>query len=157
MLLFGCLLVLSLLAVGSEAGVRNRRQKGVGKRQRQERRQVGKNQGKGNKRQHGKKQRRGRQEEEEADAENAVDAEGSAEGSGSDIANGCDHLTEIGAFMNHAKELAWCLENDPELELGLYAPLVALAEARAAEGSGSGDGEDAEEAAAAEEVMEAIA
>ena len=50
------------MAVGSEAGVRGRRQKGVGKRQRQERqRQVGKNQG-GNKRQGGKNRRRGRQE-----------------------------------------------------------------------------------------------
>ena len=69
-------------------------------------------------------------------------------GSGSDIANGCDHLTNIGAMMTHAKELAWCLDNDPELELGLYAPLVALAETRAAEaeaaadGSGSGSGEE---------------
>ena len=97
--------------------------------------------------------RRGRQEYEEED-ENAVDA-GEEEGSGSDIANGCDHLTEIGAFMNHAKELAWCLENDPELELGLYAPLVALAEARAAE-DGSGDGEEeVAEREAAEEVVEA--
>ena len=117
-LLFGCLVVLCLLLVESEAGVKGRRQnKGVagktGKRQ-------GRKQVVGNKRQQGgKNRRRGRQEEEAADAENAVDAEGSSEGSGSDIANGCDHLTEIGAFMNHAKELAWCLENDPELELGL--------------------------------------
>ena len=97
--------------------------------------------------------RRGRQDYEEDD-ENAVDA-GEEEGSGSDIANGCDHLTEIGAFMNHAKELAWCLENDPELELGLYAPLVALAEARAAETDGSGDEEEVAELEAAQEVVEA--
>ena len=96
--------------------------------------------------------RRGRQEYEEED-ENAVDA-GEEEGSGSDIANGCDHLTEIGAFMNHAKELAWCLENDPELELGLYAPLVALAEARALEGFADGE-EEVAELEAAEEVVEA--
>ena len=91
--------------------------------------------------------RRGKQESYRAGGEdNYVGADDS--GSGSDIANGCDHLTNIGAMMTHAKELAWCLDNDPELELGLYAPLVALAETRAAEaeaaadGSGSGSGEE---------------
>merc|ERR1719430_2632660 len=88
------------------------------------------------------------------DVENSLDAgydyegsEGESEGSGSDIANGCDHLTEIGAFMTHAKELAWCLENDPELELGLYAPLVALAETRAVEAEAAGDQDEYEAAA----------
>jgi hypothetical protein len=59
-----------------------------------------------------------------------------------------------------------CDLNDPELELGLYAPLVALAEARAAEADGSGSGaasdvegevvEAPEEVEAAMEVMEAV-
>ena len=104
--------------------------------------------------------RRGKQQEYEAGGEeNYVGADD--EGSGSDVANGCDHLTEIGAMMTHAKELAWCLENDPELELGLYAPLVALAETRAAEaeaaaaGSGSGSEYQDEEVQAAYEVVRA--
>merc|ERR1711892_436031 len=48
--------------------------------------------------------RRGRQDEDVAAADpNAVDAE-------SELPNGCDSLTEIGAFMTHSKLLMWCIE-----------------------------------------------
>ena len=104
--------------------------------------------------------RRGKQQEYIAGGEDNY-LSGDDSGSGSDIANGCDHLTNIGAMMTHAKELAWCLDNDPELELGLYAPLVALAETRAAEaeaaadGSGSGENYPEEELQAVYEVVRA--
>merc|ERR1739838_454755 len=73
--------------------------------------------------------RRGRQDEDVAAADpNAVDTE-------SELPNGCDSLTEIGAFMTHSKLLMWCIEVgeiDPE-SLGLYKPLLAILEAKAAE------------------------
>merc|ERR1712168_1147071 len=64
------------------------------------------------------RQRQGRQETEEA---------------GSELPNGCDELTEIGAFMNHLELLRWCIdvgEIDPETQVGLYKPLLALLEAK---------------------------
>merc|ERR1712128_5794 len=69
--------------------------------------------------------RRGRQD---ADAANAVDAE-------SELPNGCDSLTEVGNFLSYPKLLMWCIEVgeiDPE-SLGLYKPLLAALEAKAAE------------------------
>merc|ERR1711990_942046 len=69
--------------------------------------------------------RRGRQD---ADDANAVDGE-------SELPNGCDSLTEIGNFMTYPKLLMWCIEVgeiDPE-SLGLYKPLLAILEAKAAE------------------------
>ena len=79
--------------------------------------------------------RRGRQDADAvADDANAVDAE-------SELPNGCDSLTEIGNFMTFPKLLMWCIEVgeiDPE-SLGLYKPLLAILEAKAAEE------EDAEE------------
>merc|ERR1712128_60150 len=68
---------------------------------------------------------RGRQD---ADAANAVDAE-------SELPNGCDSLTEVGNFLSYPKLLMWCIEVgeiDPE-SLGLYKPLLAALEAKAAE------------------------
>ena len=73
--------------------------------------------------------RRGRQDGDvAADDANAVDGE-------SEIPNGCDSLTEIGNFMTYPKLLMWCIEVgeiDPE-SLGLYKPLLAILEAKAAE------------------------
>ena len=73
--------------------------------------------------------RRGRQDADAvADDANAVDAE-------SELPNGCDSLTEIGNFMTFPKLLMWCIEVgeiDPE-SLGLYKPLLAILEAKAAE------------------------
>ena len=73
--------------------------------------------------------RRGRQDADAvADDANAVDAE-------SELPNGCDSLTEIGNFMTYPKLLMWCIEVgeiDPE-SLGLYKPLLAILEAKAAE------------------------
>merc|ERR1712215_149688 len=73
--------------------------------------------------------RRGRQDADVAAADtNAVDAE-------SELPNGCDSLTEIGNFMTYPKLLLWCIEVgeiDPE-SLGLYKPLLAVIEAKAAE------------------------
>merc|ERR1712168_384597 len=63
-----------------------------------------------------------------ADDANAVDGE-------SELPNGCDSLTEIGNFMTYPKLLMWCIEVgeiDPET-LGLYKPLLAILEAKAAE------------------------
>merc|ERR1712037_325185 len=79
---------------------------------------------------HGRVQaRRGRQDADAvADDANAVDAE-------SELPNGCDSLTEIGNFMTYPKLLMWCIEVgeiDPE-SLGLYKPLLAILEAKAAE------------------------
>merc|ERR1719500_2358694 len=79
---------------------------------------------------HGRVQaRRGRQDVDAvADDANAVDAE-------SELPNGCDSLTEIGNFMTFPKLLMWCIEVgeiDPE-SLGLYKPLLAILEAKAAE------------------------
>merc|ERR1711892_1063764 len=73
--------------------------------------------------------RRGRQDADAliADA-NAVDAE-------SELPNGCDSLTEVGNFLSYPKLLMWCIEVgeiDPE-SLGLYKPLLAALEAKAAE------------------------
>merc|ERR1712153_245438 len=68
--------------------------------------------------------RRGRPD---ADA-NAVDAE-------SELPNGCDSMTEIGNFLSYPKLLMWCIEVgeiDPE-SLGLYKPILAALEAKAAE------------------------
>merc|ERR1712013_584158 len=73
--------------------------------------------------------RRGRQDGDVvADYANAVDGE-------SELPNGCDSLTEIGNFMTYPKLLMWCIEVgeiDPE-SLGLYKPLLAILEAKAAE------------------------
>ena len=73
--------------------------------------------------------RRGRQDGDVAAADaNAVDGEG-------ELPNGCDSLTEIGNFMTYPKLLMWCIEVgeiDPET-LGLYKPLLAILEAKAAE------------------------
>ena len=76
--------------------------------------------------------RRGRQDADvaaaAADDANAVDGE-------SELPNGCDALTEIGNFMTYPKLLMWCIEVgeiDPE-SLGLYKPLLAILEAKAAE------------------------
>ena len=73
--------------------------------------------------------RRGRQDGDVAAADaNAVDGE-------SELPNGCDSLTEIGNFMTYPKLLMWCIEVgeiDPE-SLGLYKPLLAILEAKAAE------------------------
>merc|ERR1711909_43016 len=73
--------------------------------------------------------RRGRQDADvAADDANAVDGE-------SELPNGCDSLTEIGNFMTYPKLLMWCIEVgeiDPE-SLGLYKPLIAILEAKAAE------------------------
>merc|ERR1711942_626677 len=73
--------------------------------------------------------RRGRQDGDvAADDANAVDGE-------SELPNGCDSLTEIGNFMTYPKLLMWCIEVgeiDPE-SLGLYKPLLAILEAKAAE------------------------
>ena len=73
--------------------------------------------------------RRGRQDGDVAAADaNAADAE-------SELPNGCDALTEIGNFMTYPKLLMWCIEVgeiDPE-SLGLYKPLLAILEAKAAE------------------------
>merc|ERR1711910_280258 len=73
--------------------------------------------------------RRGRQDADvAADDANAVDGE-------SELPNGCDSLTEIGNFMTYPKLLMWCIEVgeiDPE-SLGLYKPLLAILEAKAAE------------------------
>merc|ERR1712198_425675 len=72
--------------------------------------------------------RRGRQDGDVADDANAVDAE-------SELPNGCDALTEIGNFMAYPKLLMWCIEVgeiDPE-SLGLYKPLLAILEAKAAQ------------------------
>ena len=73
--------------------------------------------------------RRGRQDGDVvADDANAVDGE-------SELPNGCDSLTEIGNFMTYPKLLMWCIEVgeiDPE-SLGLYKPLLAILEAKAAE------------------------
>ena len=148
--LLGVLVVVASLLVQEGEGAPSRGSAAKRKGKKGENRSIRRNVGRFGQ----KRGRKGRQEEEYE--ENTVDEEGEeAEASGSDIANGCDHLTEIGAFMNHAKELAWCLENDPELELGLYAPLVALAEARAADALGSGSGEVEEEVEAAMEVVRA--
>merc|ERR1711915_723672 len=73
--------------------------------------------------------RRGRQDGDVSAADaNAVDVE-------SELPNGCDALTEIGNFMTYPKLLMWCIEVgeiDPE-SLGLYKPLLAMLEAKAAE------------------------
>jgi hypothetical protein len=73
--------------------------------------------------------RRGRQDADVAAGDaNAVDAE-------SELPNGCDSMTEIGNFMSYPKLLMWCIEVgeiDPE-SLGLYKPLLAALEAKAAE------------------------
>ena len=74
--------------------------------------------------------RRGRQEDTDVAAAdpNAVDAE-------SELPNGCDSMTEIGNFLSFPKLLMWCIEVgeiDPE-SLGLYKPLLAILEAKAAE------------------------
>merc|ERR1712212_861887 len=73
--------------------------------------------------------RRGRKDADVvADDANAVDGE-------SELPNGCDSLTEIGNFMTYPKLLMWCIEVgeiDPE-SLGLYKPLLAILEAKAAE------------------------
>merc|ERR1711953_541284 len=73
--------------------------------------------------------RRGRQDADVvSDDANAVDGE-------SELPNGCDSLTEIGNFMTYPKLLMWCIEVgeiDPE-SLGLYKPLLAILEAKAAE------------------------
>ena len=73
--------------------------------------------------------RRGRQDADvAADDANAVDGE-------SELPNGCDSLTEIGNFMTYPKLLMWCIEVgeiDPET-LGLYKPLLAILEDKAAE------------------------
>merc|ERR1712106_912651 len=73
--------------------------------------------------------RRGRQDYDAAGADaNAVDAE-------SELPNGCDSMTEIGNFLSYPKLLMWCIEVgdiDPE-SLGLYKPLLAALEAKAAE------------------------
>merc|ERR1711892_1039032 len=73
--------------------------------------------------------RRGRQDVDAAIADaNAVDAE-------IELPNGCDSLTEVGNFLSYPKLLMWCIEVgeiDPE-SLGLYKPLLAALEAKAAE------------------------
>merc|ERR550534_2936830 len=73
--------------------------------------------------------RRGRQDGDvAADDANAVDGE-------SELPNGCNSLTEIGNFMTYPKLLMWCIEVgeiDPE-SLGMYKPLLAILEAKAAE------------------------
>merc|ERR1711892_686577 len=78
--------------------------------------------------------RRGRQDADAAGADaNAVDA--NAVDAESELPNGCDSLTEIGNFLSYPKLLMWCIEVgeiDPE-SLGLYKPLLAALEAKAAE------------------------
>ena len=72
----------------------------------------------------GRQQRRkGRQEEEEAPADEE----------GAEIHNGCDHATNIGAFLNYLRFKKFCVEKEVT-DFGPYGGVPA-------EGSGEGDEE----------------